>query len=392
MANNKKLKKRSVMCAAAAAVVVLFFATKDRGGDVVAVEVARPAFDSITEISSACGKIRPVRMVTISPDVSGEVTNLYFAEGDTVEKACLLLTLRQDDYLLAVRRAEASLGSVSAQKEAAEVELALRCEEAERADSLYARSAVSKADRQGAALARDLARHKLRELLCQEEMALAALEETRTQLAKTMVYSPISGVITRMAVEPGERVVGTNTMAGTEMMTISDLGEMELVVELSENDVCKVKAGDPVCIKVDAAADTTLGGHVAKVASSAGDARSLSGITNFEVRISIDNQNIIRLLPGMSASAEIITSAKNDILTLPLQAVFAKDGVQAVWTVDRSSAVHMKRVRCGIQDFQKVEILSGPAPDEMVVCSPFSAVNGSLSEGAKVKISNDYEK
>lgn len=385
-------KKRRVICAAAAAAVVLVFTVRDRGADTVSVEVASPAIDSVTEISSAYGKIRPVRMVTISPDISGEIVSLRFAEGDTVRKGDLLLSIRQDDFLLAVRRAEASLGSFTAQKEAAAVELALRIEEAARADSLYARNAVSLADRQRAALARELASRRLEELRCQEEMALTALEEARTQLSKTMVYAPTSGVITRMAVEPGERVVGTNTMAGTEMMTISDLSEMELVVELSESDICRVAVGNPVIIKVDAAPDTTLRGHVEKVASSAGEARNLSGITNFEVKISIDNQDVIRLLPGMSAEAGIITGSKNDILTLPLQSVFVRDGAQSVWTVDISSTVHLKKVRCGMQDFQKVEILSGPAPDEKVVISPFSAISTTLSEGSKVKISKDYEK
>ena len=381
-----------MICAAAAAAVVLVFATRDRSGDTISVEVAYPVKDSVTEVSSVYGKIRPARMVTISPDVSGEIVKLCFAEGDTVRKGDLLLTIRQDDYLLAVRRAEASLGSATARKEAARVELGLRVEEAARADSLHARNAVSKADLQCAVLAREVAACNMDEAVCQEEMAVAALEEARTQLAKTMVYAPASGVVTRMSVEPGERVVGTNTMSGTEMMTISDLGEMELVVELSESDVCRVKRGNTVRVKVDAAPDTTLYGHVSKIASSAAGALSLSGITNFEARISIDSQDVIRLLPGMSAAAEIITGSKNDILTLPLQSVFVRDGVQAVWTVDRSSTVHLKKVRCGIQDFQRVEILSGPGSDEKVVCAPFSAVNSTLHEGAKVKISNDYEK
>ena len=392
MANERKRGRRKVICAAAAAAVVLVFATRDKGGDTVSVEVACPSKGSVTEISSVYGKIRPARMVTISPDVSGEIVKLYFAEGDTVRQGDLLLTIRQDDYLLAVSRAEASLGSASARKEAAQAEYVLRVEEAARADSLHARNAVSKADLQCAILARDIAACNLDEAYCQQEMAATALEEARTQLAKTLVYAPASGVVTRMSVEPGERVVGTNTMAGTEMMTISDLGEMELVVELSESDICKVKRGNTVRIKVDAAPGTTLYGQVSKIANSAAGTMNLSGITNFEARISIDSQDVIHLLPGMSASAEIITGSKNDILTLPLQSVFVHDGTQTVWTVDKAFTVHMRKVMCGIQDFRNVEILSGPEPGEKVVCAPFSAINSTLHEGAKVKIANNYEK
>ena len=174
-------------------------------------------------------------------------------------------------------------------------------------------------------------------------------------------------------------------MAGTEMMTIANLDRMELVVQLGENDICSVKIGDRAEIRPDASPSSVLEGSVQKIAVSSSGGSDYGSTTDFEVRISIDNQDVIRLLPGMSASVSIITGSKNDILTVPLQAVGGKDGRETVWTVDDKGRVRRVDVRCGIQDFNKVEICSGLSESDLVVTGPFQMVNGGLNPGDKVK-------
>ena len=194
--------------------------------------------------------------------------------------------------------------------------------------------------------------------------------------------------MTSLRVKKGERVVGTGTMAGTEVMTIADLNRMELGVEIGENDVCNVKVGDKAEIKPDASPTHVLNGYVEKIALSASTGGSLGSTTDFKVKISIDYQEFIKLLPGMSASAVIITGSKNDILTVPLQAIVVSGGKECVWTVDSKQLVHLKQVQCGIQDFGRIEICSGLEESDLIVAGPYQLINKTLKEGDRINIGN----
>lgn len=380
-----KNKKRWIWIVCAAAALVLLTLGR-RGAEGTPAQTASPVRGRITETVSTYGRIRAIYQVNISPDVSGEVTAIYFEEGDTVRRGDLLLKIKQESYLTAVAQREAALGSALRSLETQRIEAAFREAERGRVATLTEQGAATAAQLRQAQYEAESARSRCNELECQVAAAEAALEAARSELEKTLVYSPMSGILTSLNVETGERVVGTTTMAGTEMLTIADLSRMELVVDVGENDIASIKVGNKALIRPDAAADDTLRGRVSKIAVCASGSGLSGGTTDFKVRISVDSPGGTPLLPGMSASAKIITGSKNDILTLPLQAVAVREGREIVWKVDGAGRVHATPVECGIQDFGKVEILSGLSEGDLVVSGPFQTVHKNLQEGNKIKL------
>ena len=369
-----------------AALIAVIIAT---GGDEQETAVtAHPARGGITQTTSAYGRIRAVSQVKITPDVSGEIMEIYFDEGDTVTKGALLLKIKQESYQLAITRSEAALGSAVASHEALVCELTLKEMEYRRIQRLREQDAATEQQLQQARVAFESAEARARESEDQTDAARSQLEAARNELSKTLVYSPISGVVTSLRVKPGERVVGTSTMAGTEVMTIADLEVMELVVEVGENDICSLSVGDTATIRPDAAPSCYISGRVHKIAVCSSREGEPGATTDFEVRIAIDPQQAVRLLPGMSASVVIQTGSKNDILTVPLQAVFIRNGYETVWKVDSLQRVSPVQVICGIQDFDSVEIIDGLTEGDQIVTGPFQLITKTLKDGDKIRISD----
>ncbi|MCF0172653.1 MAG: efflux RND transporter periplasmic adaptor subunit, partial [Bacteroidales bacterium] len=241
--------------------------------------------------------------------------------------------------------------------------------------------AVSSAEYETAELNLQAARSRMEEYRYQVESARAILEEARDELSRTLIYAPAGGIISSLDVELGERVVGTSQMAGTEMLRIADYDRMELRVEVSEGDVFRMHHGDSVSIRLDARPDIPLSGRVSRIASAATPSWTTPGTTNFKVRISIDNQHITKLLPGMSATAFIFTCTKYDILTIPLQCIFEKDGRETVWRIDSRMRAHAIPVQCGIRDIYSIEVVSGLDEGDIVAAGPYSIVTRTLCEG-----------
>ena len=380
-------KKRGVWWIAAAfCVALLTILAGRRGSSAAKVETAVCEKGSITQTASAYGRIRPVRQVKISPDVSGEITDIYFEEGDTVKRGDLLLKIKQESYLMAIARCRAALGSAIKARDAQAGEAHLREIEYQRLTALYENDASCLAQLQQAQIAFETAAARTGE--CEYRVAAeeASLAAARNELSKTLIYSPMDGIVSSIKVKPGERVVGTSTMAGTEMMTIADLESMEIVVDIGESDIISVSEGDEAQIKPDAAPGIILKGHVSRIAVCAAGDGQTGATTDFEVRISIDPQDVINLLPGMSASVLIVTGSKNDILTVPLQSLVVRDGRETVWMVCDDGRVRPVTVTCGIQDFGLIEICSGLKNGDRVVTGPFQTINKTLKEGDKVKI------
>ena len=350
------------------------------------VDVRHPERCSITRTATAFGRIRAVHQVTIAPDVSGEITRICVEEGDTVKRGDLLVKIKQESYQTAIERGNASLSRAVKARDAQRGEARLRRLEYERYKKLFESDAtcLMQLEQAEAAMETAVAKEQECEWLVAEQRA--ALKAAHSELSKTMVYSPMDGVVTSVNVKEGERVVGTGTMAGTEMMTIADMEHMELVVDIGENDIYDIEIGNDAEIKPDAARGQKLHGKVEKVALCASRGSQISAATDFEVRISIDNQDNIHLLPGMSAEAVIITGSKSDILTVPLQAVTVKDGRETVLTVDAERRISPVRVSCGIQDFSRIEICSGLEERDLIVTGPLSIIAGGLAAGDKVKI------
>ena len=356
------------------------------------VEAAHPKVGDISRTASAYGRIQPVTQVTISPDVSGEIMEINFDEGDTVKRGDLLFKIKQESYLNSIARCQAALGSALKTLDVQDGQLKLKLQQLQRLEKLCAGEAAPASQLEEARIAFDCAQAQKQECEFQVAAARANLEAARSELAKTLVYAPIDGIVTALRAKAGERVVGTGTMAGTEIMTIANLERMELVVQLGQNDICSVSTGNRAQIRPDAAPSSILEGTVDKIAVSASGSGQIGGSSDFEIRISIDSQSNIKLLPGMSASVTIYTGSKNDILTVPLQAIMVRDGQETVWTVAADGRVHSVPVSCGIQDFSRVEITGGLVQSDLVVTGPFQTISKGLKEADKVKLSKDAQR
>lgn len=389
----------------------------------------------IVEIITANGKIQPETEVAISPDVSGEIVDLVIREGHEVVKGQYLLKIKPEAYQMARNRAEASLNNSRARLKQAEAQLELASLDYKRNSSLYEERAISEAEFEQSLTTYNtsLAEKEAAEFSVQS--AKASLDEADENLTKTSIYAPMSGTVSRLNVELGERVVGTSMMAGTEMLRIADLNRMEVEVEVNENDIVRVADRDTALIEVDAYPDTKFRGVVSEIPVSANTTGvTTDQVTNFNVKIlllydsyadKISGSNPYPLRPGMSATADIETDKRSGIYSIPIQSVttrkdstgsetpsqyetqstgeISSDGtvstttetvpvessgnepIVVVFTVSDGKA-YMKKVKTGIQDNNYIEITEGLDPDDEVVVAPYSAISRQLKNDMSVEV------
>ncbi|MCB2377066.1 efflux RND transporter periplasmic adaptor subunit [Hymenobacter sp. BT635] len=431
------------------AVVVLmlggFMLAKKKGwvGQPAGTEVmtAKAAPQTIVEKVSASGKIQPETEVKISPDVSGEIIELYVAEGDSVKKGQLLLRIRPDNYQANVNMQSASVNTQRAnvgQTQARLQQLIATAKQTEltyrRNASLYKQKVISQADYEASKAAYDAsqeeinsARQSIRAAQSNVASAQASLDDARRNLNKTTIYAPVSGTVSKLNVEKGERVVGTSQMSGTEIMRIANLNSMEVRVNVNENDIINVHLGDSVEVEVDsyASKDEKFRGLVTSIANTAKDALTAEAVTEFEVRIrllpesyrhlvrSVQGRTVVPFRPGMTASVDIITDRKSNVMSVPLAAVTTrsdsaaatagkpeekgaavpvstkaapKTDIQEVVFVVRNGKAVMTPVKTGISDFANIEIRSGLQAGDEVVSGPFRAVAKTLKDGNQVVV------
>ncbi|MBT8234167.1 MAG: HlyD family efflux transporter periplasmic adaptor subunit [Saprospiraceae bacterium] len=347
------------------ALVYLKSKNKPKG---IAIKVEKAERRTIKETVSASGRIFPEKEVKISSDVSGEIVELFIAEGDSVQMGQVLAKINPDSYVSAVERGKASVSGAKAQlaisksqKEssvAQKEQIASQLKNAERIlernKKLMADGIISQADYDLALANVENLRANLRaaeaNIRSAEqsikgnqysiESAEASLKELQFSLSRTTITAPASGIISSLSVEQGERVVGTMQMTGTEMMRIANLNSMEVQVDVSENDIIKVSIGDRVEIEVDAYLDKVVEGTVTEIANSAsniggiGSALNTDQVTNFIVKIRINPESYQDLIkpgmqypfrPGMSASVDIFTNEVKDVITVPIQSVTARE-------------------------------------------------------------------
>ena len=393
---KKRSKKRVLLTVATA--VILFLAVVSllsKGDNGIEVTVACPQLGSITESVPANGKIQPVTEVKISPDVSGEIVELNCEEGDRVEAGELLIKIKQDVYISAVEQAEASLNSIKAQYLQQKAQLVQIEAAHERNKKLFEQKTISQQELETSTSQYQVAVEQLNAAKYNIKSAEAALREAQENLVKTTIYAPMSGIISDLAVEKGERVVGTSQMAGTEMLRIADMEKMEVLVDVNENDIIRISQNDTAYIEVDAYPNRKFKGTVTQIANSAnstGTTLSADMVTNFEVRVNILPESYRDLMekspipfrPGMSASVEIETDRKEGVVTVPLQAVTQES---FVFLYDSTaSCVKAVKVTTGIQDIGDIEITSGlPSPDSVwIVTGPYGTVSKMLEDGMKV--------
>lgn len=372
----------------------------------VAVENAEKR--TIIETITANGKIQPEKEVKISPDVSGEIVELTIKEGYQVEKGQLLLRIRPDIYISQRDRSMAAISSARARLAQAEAQYTQAELSFKRNKQLFGEQTISKSDFEQAEASYTVAKSEVDAAKFSVISTEASLKEANENLVKTSIYAPMSGTVSMLLVELGERVAGTNLMAGTEMLRVADLSRMEARVEVNENDIVKVKLGDTALIEVDAYLDRKFKGIVTEIANSAKTTGvSADQVTNFDVKILVlpasyqslvdaGDKNPFR--PGMSASVDIQTELKNGIVTVPIQAVTTrmdttksgpapagKDIRTLVFVTDGKYAL-AKDVKTGIQDNNYIEILSGIDDSTRVISAPFSAISKKLADSIQIEI------
>ena len=401
---NKALRNILAAVAVILAAAIIYAVLGQENGEPVTVSV--PSTGTIVERIPANGKIHPVTEVKISPDVSGEIIELNVEEGDRVSRGDLVIKIKQDVYISLRDRAAATLNATRAQYQQQKASFTQAEQNYMRNKQLYGQKAISLQEFQASTAEYEMAREQLNAAEYNIESAVASLDEAEENLTKTVIYSPIDGIVSSLSVEKGERVVGTSQMAGTEMLRIADFDMMEVLVDVNENDIIRITKGDTADIEVDAYPGRTFKGVVTQIANSAKNLGSttaaLTDVTNFEVKVRILRESYADLLtsdpipfrPGMSASVEIETERKDGVTKIPLQAV-TPDG--CVFVLDRqSSTVRKTAVTTGIQDIGNIEVISGlgAADTVEIVTGPYSTISRILEDGMEVRpqTDNDYTK
>ncbi|MFT6865590.1 MAG: HlyD family secretion protein [Cyclobacteriaceae bacterium] len=409
----------------------------------IEVEFGKVAKVTIIEKVSASGSVQPVIEVKISPEVPGEIINLSIEEGDSVSKGDFLLKIRPDNFESALQRQKAiwnqqkaNLADARAREARAKASFIRSELEYNRQKSLYDQQVISSsayemADANFKMATQDLesAAQNVEAAGYSVESSQASVNEAIENLRLTKITSPMSGIVSKLAVELGETVVGTSQMQGTEMLRIADLSNMEVRVDVNENDIIRISLGDTAVIDVDSYSymDKKFKGIVTQIANSANSKMSSDAVTEFEVRIKILNSSYQDLIkekgfkypfrPGMTASVDIITEIKKDVVSVPLSAVTTrkveeeKEGEEGSETKDKMMDMEVEEVifvikegkaiktivKTGISDFDNIEVLEGANLDEEIVVGPFLAVSKRLKnddlvvEKEEEKKDKDYE-
>ncbi|HEX7828530.1 MAG TPA: efflux RND transporter periplasmic adaptor subunit [Thermoanaerobaculia bacterium] len=392
---------------------------------------------NLTEVVTATGKIQPEIEVKIAPEVSGEIIEMTVKEGQLVKKGELLMRIKPDSYRAQVESQMAALNSARAASVRNRAELSKAETEYARIQKLFESGLISDTERNAAKTTADGTRAALQSALFEIERAEGSLRQINEALSKTVIYSPTTGTISSLTSRVGERVVGTSQFAGTEVMRIADLDNMEVRVNVNENDVVAVKVGDTARIHVDAYPDRDIRGVVREIASTAltRNAGTQEEVTNFEVKISIPDRSV-RLRPGMSATADVETATVSNVIAVPIQSVTVRSTdsdlspeeqerqrvkaeaadksenradvtneqaekqkeraqrakLQRVVFIKTGDTVKMQKVETGIADTTFIEIRSGLKPGDEVVSGSYTAISRKLKNGAKVAIEKEETK
>jgi len=377
---------------------------------------------NLTEVMTGSGKLQPVMQVKISSEVAGEIIDLPVKEGQQVHKGDLLVRVRPDLYAAALRSQEASLKSSQADLLTAEANARKAEAELKRNEDLFSRQLISGSlfdeIRTGAEVARANAIASTQRI----EMARASLKRSQEDLAKTIIFSPIDGTVSKLNSELGERVSGTGMMAGTDIMTVADLTKMEARVEVGEMDVVLIQPGFKARLDVDSFKDRKFDGQVTQVARSAKTTAggSQQESTKFEVRIRMADTGLF--LPGMSVTADIETRYRTNVITVPIQAVTTRmpgststepdpkktgstseeDKGQIEFLADKKTRnvikpievvfvqetgkAKMFPVKRGISDDSHYEILEGLTEGQEIITGNFKAISKELNDGSLIQL------
>ncbi len=440
---NKKLKWTLIILGILALVFV-GIKMANSGDKAVKVATEKAVKRTIVETVNASGKVYPEVEVKISPDISGEITELNVEEGDSVKKGQLLARIYADIYALQrdeaasrVNQSAATVDNSQAASEALRANLELAQQSYNRNKKLFDDKVISKSELEqfettlrSAQANYNAAQQNIKSLKAGVQSTQVGLSKANKDLGRTSLVAPMDGVISSLKIKKGERVAGNSFNVGTEMMTVADMSVLEVRVDVGENDIVKISIGDSADVEVDAYNNRKFKGVVTKIASSTktGSLTSSNDVTNYEVRIRLDKESYKDLSsrtfpfrPGMNASADIKTRRVENVLAVPIAAVSARvtgsdqsmadkkkekennkdeneaqnqngmvvegDELEEVaFVLMPDGTVKKKVVKTGVQDINYIEIVSGLKEGEELVTAPYAAVSKDLKDGAKVTV------
>ena len=398
---------------------------KDEGKEV---EISQVNATTIVETVSATGKIQPEIEVKIASMVSGEIIALPIKEGQVVKKGDLLVKINPDLYTSGLNRTVANLSGTKAGLSQADASFKEAKASYERNKVLFEKGIISKSDWDKAVASFDVAKATKQTAYFNVQSASASVNEAKDNLGRTIIYAPADGTVSVLNVELGERVLGTQQMAGTEILRVANLNNMEVEVDVNENDIVKIKVGDKANVEVDAYLKKQFKGVVTSISNSASSTLTSDQVTNFKVKVRILKESYLDLLegrpdtyspfrPGMTATVDIITKTKKNVLAVPISAVVVKSDTAAVKEIkvdDPNSEekkvapksdkkfecvfvkvgdkAKIRIIKTGIQDDTNIEVLTGLKTGDRVITGPYTTVSKELNSGDKVKLKTAAKK
>ena len=412
---KKKSKKKIYIFSAIGVVIVALILMALLGGskeNIIPVQVEKVIKRNITQTVSATGTIDSEFKVDITPEVTGEIVKLPVKEGDKVKRGDLLIQINAKQYEADKESAEANLEAAKSTAAMRKAQLDNVQADYERTKELYNKNLSSDAEFQAAKSNYESSKASYQGAMANVSQSQAALRRSEDQLSKTTILSPMDGTVTKLNVELGERVLGSFYSQGTNIMTVSDLNNMEAIADVDENDVVLVSIGDTARIKVDAFGDKVFKGLVKEIGNSAisTGTGTQEQVVNFEVKIKLTDLDP-KLRPGMSCNADIETETKDNVISVPIQSVTARTNIkepgkngeddnegnpnknnkeaqkvkEIVFIVKNNKAKSVE-VETGISNNNYIEVKSGLSGGEEVVSGSYRAISRELSNDANVRI------
>lgn len=398
----------------AVAAVGAALAAKARGGD-KATEVRMETVQKRDLVASvtASGQVQPVTKVDVAADISGRIVRLAVKEGEIVKKGQFLLEIDPAQYQAAVQRAEAAVASAKASAAQAKANLLQAQRNYDRSMEIRKTNAalISEESLEQLKTAVEVNTALLESANQNADQSAASLREARSNLARTTILAPMTGKITRLAVEQGETAVpGTFNKDAATLLTIADLSVFETKVKVDETDVARISLGDSAVIQIDAFPDTTFVGKVVEISNSSVKAAATTGSTeqaiDYEVKIQLMNPPA-ETRPDFSATAKIVTDTRTSVLTIPIIALTVRENeelnadtagapgqqkkkevgkkdVEGVFIVGTDNKVTFRPVKVGIAGDKYFEVVSGVKDGEKIVGGTYQAIR-ELKDGALVK-------
>ena len=385
------------------------------------VDIAKANEITIVETVSATGKIQPEIEVKISSEVSGEIIALPIKEGQVVKKGDLLVKINPDLYTSGYNRTVAGLSQTKAGLSQADASFNEAKASYDRNKTLFDKGIISKSEWDKAVSAYESAKANKQSAYYNVRSASATVSEAKDNLGRTTIYAPADGTISMLNVELGERVLGTQQMAGTELLRVANLNNMEVEVDVNENDIVKINVGDSAKVEVDAYMKKQFKGLVTSISNSASTTLTADQVTNFKVKVRILKESYQDLVvgkpasyspfrPGMTATVDIITKRKEKVIGVPISAVVIKTDTTPVKKivvedeaadqtiksksdkkmecvfVKKGSKAVIKVIKTGIQDDTNIEVIQGLAKGDEIIVGPYTTVSKDLNSGDKISV------